>query len=108
MDTHDIIDEATRSRLRIGYSAVGAGIGVAVVFGLVMVATRVATPDLGVALAVGVSSFMALWAGSSFGVIFGNAAYEARFGHTTDAEEVAIDDAGLHPIGDAVSRDRAA
>lgn len=108
MDTHDIIDEATRSRLRIRYSAIGAAIGVAVVFGLVMVATSVATPDFGIAFDVGVSSFMALWAGSSFGVIFGNAAYEARFGHKTDAEDIAMDDAEIHPIESAVAHDRAA
>lgn len=108
MDTHDIIDEATRSRLRVRYSAIGAAIGVVVVFGLVMAATRLATPDFGIAFAVGASSFMALWAGSSFGVIFGNAAYEAGFGHKTDAEEVAIDDAEIHAIAGAVSHDRAA
>ncbi|MEQ8717360.1 MAG: hypothetical protein RIE08_07085 [Acidimicrobiales bacterium] len=108
MDNHDIIDEATRSRLRIRYSARGAAIGVVVVFGLLMAATRLATPDFGIAFAVGVSSFMALWAGSSFGVIFGNAAYEARFGHKTDAEDVAIDDAEIHSITTSISHDRAA
>lgn len=106
MDTHEIMDEATRDRLRLHYCAVGAAIGVAVVFGLVMVAATVATPGFGTAFAMGVASFAALWSGSSFGVIFGNATFEARFGHRTDAEDLAIDEAEIHPI--AVSDDRAA
>lgn len=108
MDTHTMPDEATRTRLRIRYAAVGAAVGAVVVFGLVLVAALVATPDFSMAFAVGVSAFMAMWAGTAFGVIFGNAAYEAKFGHRTDAEDVAADDAEIHRLATPLAHDRAA
>lgn len=108
METHAMPDTPSRDALRIRYSVIGALVGVAVVFGLTATACLLATPDFGMAFAMGVSAFMALWAGSAFGVIFGNATFEARYGHRTDIEDLAADDAEIHRITPAASHDRAA
>lgn len=108
METRTMSDHPSRDALRIRYAVVGAVIGNVVVFALTALASLAVTPDFGVAFAMGVSAFMAMWAGTAFGVIFGNAVYEARFGHRTDVEDVVADDAEIHQIAPSDSHDRAA